>query len=434
MKKIVNSQFDETYYEHTLENGLQLIFWHKPQFSSTAAIFATPYGALDYRQLNQEGNLLEFPSGIAHFLEHKLFESDEGDVMGEFSRMGANVNAFTSYSETVYYFTTSHGDLKEPLELLLDFVQNLNISEQSVEKEKGIITQELKMYQQMPDSRLIFETFKALYKTHPLSKDIGGDELSVMSTTRQLLEECYQLNYHPSKMTLIVAGPQDPETLLTWVQENQAKKTFAQPKAVTRYLEEEKSEVASSHIIIPMDVASKKVSVAYKLKVNGHDAITRVKQEWALRCMLEGHFSSLNPLYQTWLDEKIINDYFGFEIDLGIDYAMLMFYNETEDSYQFSQFIEEQLNLLQKEGIQYEHLSQLKKRYFGEAMRTFNNMEDIAVAIIRNLYNGVSFFDTLTIIEQLDQKTAQEAFNQLDFSNRSLIEVQPNAIDEAMEN
>lgn len=137
MKKIVNAQFDETWYTHTLDNGLNLIFWHKPDFVSAAVVFATPYGALDYRQIDKEGNHLDFPSGIAHFLEHKLFESDEGDVMDDFSRMGANVNAFTSYNETCYYFTTSHGDLKEPLNLLIDFVQDLRITEESVEKEKA---------------------------------------------------------------------------------------------------------------------------------------------------------------------------------------------------------------------------------------------------------------------------------------------------------
>lgn len=425
MKKIVNAQFDETWYTHTLDNGLNLIFWHKPDFVSTAVVFATPYGALDYRQIDKAGNHLDFPSGIAHFLEHKLFESDEGDVMEDFSRMGANVNAFTSYNETCYYFTTSHGDLKEPLNLLIDFVQDLRITDESVEKEKGIINQELKMYLQMPDSRLFFETFKALYHKHPLNRDIGGDEQSVNATTRQQLQDCYELNYHPSRMTLIVAGPQNPQTLLEWIEENQKPKSFAEAKDVGRYLEEEPEAVVSSHTVIPMDVAVRKVSVAYKFAPLTTSAKERVRREWAIRCLLESHFSSLNPDYQKWLDNEVINDYFGYEIDLGKDYAMMMFYNETEDATAFTQFVEEQLNALKTRAMDYQQLQLLKRRYFGEAMRTFNNMEDIAVAMIRNQFNGVSFFDTLEIIDQLDQKQVQDAFESLSFNQRSVVEISP---------
>ena len=140
---------------------------------------------------------------------------------------------------------------------------------------------------------------------------------------------------------------------------------------------------------------------------------------------MESHFSSLNPDYQKWLDQEIINDYFGYEIDLGKDYAMMMFYNETEDAAAFTQFIEEQLEALKKQAMDYQQLQLLKRRYFGEAMRTFNNMEDIAVAMIRNQFNGVSFFDTLEIIDQLDQKQVQEAFEALRFDQRCVVEICP---------
>ena len=172
-------------------------------------------------------------------------------------------------------------------------------------------------------------------------------------------------------------------------------------------------------------VAVRKVSVAYKFAPLKTSAKERVRQEWAIRCLLESHFSSLNPDYQNWLDNEIINDYFGYEIDLGKDYAMMMFYNETEDAAAFTRFVEEQLNGLKNRAVDYQQLQLLKRRYFGEAMRTFNNMEDIAVAMIRNQFNGVSFFDTLEIIGQLDQKQVQEAFEALKFDQRSVVEISP---------
>ena len=157
MKRITNERYQETYYTETLENGLRVVLWYKPGYARSLFMMATPLGAMDLIQEDAQGNTYSYPAGIAHFLEHKMFEKQDQDVMNEFSRMGANVNAFTSYNETAYYFSTS-GSIEGPLDLLLDFVQQLDISDASVEKEKGIIVSELNMYQQMSDSRLLMET------------------------------------------------------------------------------------------------------------------------------------------------------------------------------------------------------------------------------------------------------------------------------------
>ena len=153
MKTITNKRYGESYVEETLENGLHVVLWQKPDYEKSLFMMATPLGAMDMKQVDEQGKELHFPAGIAHFLEHKMFEMGDSDVMELFSRMGASVNAFTSYTETAYYFSTT-SDVKEPLNLLLDFVQELDISEESVEKEKGIIIQELHMYKEMSDSRL----------------------------------------------------------------------------------------------------------------------------------------------------------------------------------------------------------------------------------------------------------------------------------------
>ena len=167
MNRFEYKQFNEVYYEDVCENGLKVIVWHKPLFKSTSCLFGTPFGAYDLQQITDDNEVFKYYSGIAHFLEHKLFESQEGDILSEFSELGANVNAFTSYQETVYYFSTSDEDVETPLNLLLDFVQNLSITEESVEKEKGIITQELLRYLQNPDSRLYLESFKSRYHNNP---------------------------------------------------------------------------------------------------------------------------------------------------------------------------------------------------------------------------------------------------------------------------
>lgn len=425
MKQTIEPRFDETYYTETLDNGLTLIIWHKPLFTTTSCIFATPYGAFDACQTLKDGTVIQDTAGIAHFLEHKMFECEHGDVMTDFSEMGASVNAFTSYTETCYTFSTCQNEIEKPLNLLLDFVQKLQITDESVEREKGIIIQELAMYQQMPDSRLFNETFKALYAAHPLNEDIGGTAESVSATTRKQLEECYQRNYHPSRMTLAVVTPHDPLEVLRIVKENQSGKSFADQPSLFRTPVGEPAEVAHRHAVIHMDVSRTKVSLAYKFKPVLKSDYDRITEEWAVRFLLESHFTALNPEFQNWLDQGIINDYFFYEVDFGKDYAMMMFVNETEDAEHFQQFIEKQLAILKEKKLSLQLLSQLKKRYAGQAMRIYNSPDDIAASIIKGLFSGVDTFTLIHLIESINTGQIHDTFIQLDFSNSALIKISP---------
>ena len=261
MKRITNERYQETYYTETLENGLRVVLWHKPGYARSLFMMATPLGAMDLIQEDAQGNTYSYPAGIAHFLEHKMFEKQDQDVMNEFSRMGANVNAFTSYNETAYYFSTS-GAIEGPLDLLLDFVQQLDISDASVEKEKGIIVSELNMYQQMSDSRLLMETYQSLFHEHPLKYDIGGDENSVRSTTRQQLEACYQRNYHPSTMMLVGVSGKDPEQIMEQIRRNQRSKQFAPLCPIHRRPIREAASVVRERHAFSMDITVPKLAVA----------------------------------------------------------------------------------------------------------------------------------------------------------------------------
>ncbi len=426
MKSNYIEQFNETIVEETLDNGLRVIIYHKPLFASTSAIFATPFGSLDVQQIDENGTIISYPSGIAHFLEHKLFESDEGDIMAKFTGLGASVNAFTSYHETIYYFSTSDQDVEEPLNLLLDFVQNLSISEQSVEKEKGIIDQELNMYLQMPDSRLIFETFKGMYQHHPLRLDIGGDHDSVYATTIDDLYRCYNINYHPSNMMMVISSPIEPTKLLSIIKENQIKKKITPFKPITRTFKQEPKEVAYIEKTIEMDVSTPKTCIGFKLEVKKESSIDRIKRETAIRFSLENHFSANNPQYQQWLDTEEISHYFGFEIDCSSDYAFILFYDETENPTQFKQFIFEQLSVLKTKKIDEYRFSLMKNRAIGETITTFDRPEDLAVQYFRDSRNNYSIFDNLQLLSTLTNDDCLESIQQLTFEHFSQIIINPN--------
>lgn len=424
MKEINNERFQESYVEEVLDNGLRVILWNKKGFEKSFFMMATPLGGLDLNQVDEQGKQISFPAGIAHFLEHKMFENENVDVMDVFSSMGANVNAFTSYGETAYYFSTTANPI-EPLHLLLDFVQELNISEESVEKEKGIITQELEMYQQMSEVRLINETLSSLYHSHPLIYDIGGDIDSVNSITKQQLEDCYTLNYHPSKMILVGVTALDAEEVMKEIKDNQSKKSFTKVNQMHRKVYVEQSKVAKQQHQISMDISIPKVNVAFKLD-GIKDPNERNKKEWSYKLLLDIYFSSLHEEYQRWLDEEIINTSFSFEIDFGEDYGLLMFYTETNKEETFQEMIFNTLRSIQSvdEGT----LNQLKNRYFGMSVNALQDQKQIAVSFMRNYFAGLDFFASIEAIEEITCQDLMAVLNEINDDNFTKVTILPKKV------
>ena len=422
MKKICNERFQEVYYEDVLENGLKVVLWEKKGFMKNFFLIATPLGAFDLIQVNENGEDICFPNGIAHFLEHKMFEKENKDVMEEFTRMGANCNAFTSFNETMYYFSTTEDPI-QPLGLLLDFVQELCISDESVEKEKGIIIQELEMYHQMSESRILNETMEALFHHHPLKYDIGGSKESVSLTTKKQLEEAYLLNYHPSKMILVGVSGHDCKKIMNYIIENQKKKKFRNVQKVTRKKILEPKEVKEREKNIYMDVSIPKVCLA--LKCFGiRDPRVRNRTEWIYKILLDLYFSSMNPKFQSWIDEEIINQSFSFEIDFGEDYGYILFYSET---YKKDIFISTIFNTLKEiENINEETLEQLKRRYYGNSIMALQNMKQIAVTYARSYFANQDFFESIEDLESISSDELLDSLHKLNLNNYSVVQILPN--------
>lgn len=423
MKTIISQRYHETYDEETLDNGLKVILWHKKGYEKSLFMMVTPFGAEDICQRDNHHKIITHPLGIAHFLEHKMFAMQGEDVMNRFTAMGANVNAFTSYRETAYYASTS-ADPKAPLTLLLDFVQELDIDEASVEKEKGIITSELHMYQEMSDQRLIMETYASLFQKHPLRYDIAGDDLSVNQTTLTQLHRCYRMNYHPSNMILICVSGHDSEELLHIIKENQARKQFDPPILSETVEIREPSKVARKEFSFTMDVSVPKVSVAYKM-TGIMDPYERLRREWAIRFLLDAHFTSLNPQYQTWLDEKIISDYCGCDVEIGENYGLLMFYSETQKQEDFIALCDNCMKQILSEDLDASLLEQLKKRYYAQSIRSMNNFDDIAISFARHYFMGVDIFAALDMLEELNQSDISEAKAYIHANRRAVVRLLP---------
>lgn len=420
MKKIHNDFFDEDFYIEKLDNGLEVVIFNKKDFLTTACAFATSYGALNTDEV-LDGKEYHFHPGVAHFLEHKLFESEDKNIFEEFSNMGCNVNAFTSYHETVYYFSTTNKEIEEPLNLLLDFVQKLDITDENVEKEKGIICQELAMYMQNPDSRLLQETYRSLYHNYPLKYDIGGDETSVNAISKDELDLCYKINYHPNNMVLLIVSPLDVNYLMDIVKENQSKKHFDKQKNVKTLPLDEDDSVVRKEFSFEMDINMPKHVYALKLKPNFKDSDDIVYKQWCMDLYLKAYFSSINKNYQEWLNKGLINDYFGYEVDFDNDYAYILFYNESEED-NIKELVD---NELKKDLITEEILTSIKRRYIGNSFDTLNDVESFDTGYVRDYVNGIDYFKSIEILTHISLDDLKAVFKGFDYSNYALIHILP---------
>ena len=290
MEKIYYQTLKETLFHEKLENGLEVYLLPKIGFEKTYGLFSTRFGSIDttFVPLGQK-EMIKVEDGIAHFLEHKMFDMENGDAADEFAKLGASSNAFTSSSRTAYLFSTTTNE-NDCVELLLDFVQSLNITDESVEKEKGIICQEIKMYDDDPDWRVYFGAIANLYHKHPVKIDIAGTCETVNNTYKDMLELCYQTFYHPHNMMLFVVGNINPEKLIDVIKENQNKKHFLSENAIQRLKIEEPTSVAVKEQIDTMQVEMNKLIVSIKINEILDDPQDKIKREL-----------SLNLLFYRWI-------------------------------------------------------------------------------------------------------------------------------------
>ena len=396
METNYNKRFDETINKVTLDNGLTVILVHKPNFRNHVALLGTNFGAKHLTQI-VNGKEVKYHSGVAHFLEHKLFEKPEEDILSTFTNMGASANAFTSYSETVYYFSTTQA-LDEPLNTLLDFVLDLDISESGVQKEKGIIIEELKMYQEMPFFRLSMEAYQSMFHHHPLKYDIAGTKEDVLAITKEELELAYNTNYHSSQLVLSIVSPMEPKEILELINNNERLKQTSVPLTVNNPLIDEPKEVSREYFDIDMKVNASKHVFAFKQNLKFDSNLEMIKSNIMAQLILDLNFSKLNPDYQEWLNQGYINDLFVYQSDFGLDYGYIEFIAETNKESLLNELILDKMNHLE---VKEDKLIQLKKRYLGEAISDFSDFESFAINNFRAHWLGTDPFEMIEVLESI---------------------------------
>jgi len=415
----------ERLYHEKMDNGLHVYLLKKEGFSKTYGLFATCFGSVDttFVPLGQK-QMVKVPDGVAHFLEHKMFEMKDGDASDRFSELGAATNAFTSSARTAYLFSTSSNELA-CTKLLLDFVQEIYLTDENVEKEKGIIGQEIKMYDDDPDWQNYFGAIANLYHEHPVAVDIAGTVASVNATTREDLLTCYHTFYHPSNMVLFVVGHIDPQEMMEMIRKNQAEKHFEKPAPIHRQKVNEPSSVKSRQTIQKMDVFMPKLTMAIKVDDVPDDPLQKVKREMACNLILDYLFSKSSEIYNQWVEKGWINDTFGGYFIQERDYACLQFGGDTNEVEALKTALNELVTRLPDMQIPQNDFERLKRKTMGSMILSFNSPESIANLFIRYYFEGFSAFELIDALNSLEYSDISEALKLFDIERSTIHLVLP---------
>jgi predicted Zn-dependent peptidase len=389
MEKIFYNTLKETMYHKTFDNGLEVYVLPKLGFEKTYGLFSTDFGSIDTTFTPIGSNQkIKVEDGIAHFLEHKMFDMEDGDVSNKFANLGASTNAFTSSSRTAYLFTTTTNEYT-CIELLLDFVQSLYLTKESVEKEKGIIGQEIKMYDDDPDWRVYFGSIQNLYQRHPVAVDIAGTVETVNNTTKEMLEECFRTFYHPSNMMLVIVGNVDPEATFDIIEKNQAKKSFTPKPLIEREKINEPFAIMQKRQVINMDVDLNKIIVSIKVNDILTDSKERLKRELSMNIFFDLLFSKSSSLYNEWLEEDIINDSFSTNFIQEKDYCFIQLGVDVDDVEKFESTIYNFIRNIDSIEIKEEDFKRIQRKNIGNFINAFNSPESIASMFSRYYFEGI---------------------------------------------
>ena len=388
MEKKIYPALGETVYRHTLPNGLRMVVIPREGFTKKLAYFVTDYGAI-HREFTCDGQRCVVPDGVAHFLEHKMFDMPDMDVSAEFARLGASINAFTSYDMTAYYFSCT-ANFAQCLELLLQYVSTPYFTEESVRKEQGIIGQEIGMNEDSPDTRVFEDLMVAMYKNHPIQAPILGTRASIAQITPRILELCHKAFYRPGNMLLCVVGDVDPEMVAAT-----AEKILPKEDRVTVTRQEdwpEEMRPCESFISRAMEVAMPMFQIGFKSSCpqKGEPAVYR---ETVGDLAAEALFGESSPLYLRLYEAGLIDGSFGGGYETVDGMAMLTAYGDSEDPKAVRDAVLQQVQTLVKEGIAEKDFLRMKRSALGRRIRDLDSFDSLCFRTCAYTLSEFDYFD-----------------------------------------
>lgn len=416
---ITNQRIKEQYIKVEHPTGLTILLYPMKGYSSAYALFGTKYGSTDRSfKTNLDDDFITVPDGIAHYLEHKLFESEDGvDAFSLYAKTGANANAYTSFDKTAYLFSCTD-NFKESLEILLNFVHSPYFTKETVEKEQGIIGQEIRMYDDDAGWRVLFNALGCMYQNHPVKVDIAGTVESISHIDKDLLYRCYNTFYNLNNMVLAISGNFDSDEALQIINANLKEN---EKIMIERGSYQEPAEIVQNRKEISLEIALPLFCIGYKMQpASGKE---QLKAEVASDLINELLVGEGSELYRQFYDTGLISGgAIGSEVMDGNGYFCNLFEGESRDPDQVYAFIQQKVSQLQKDGIPKEEFELAKKMLYGRCMRQFNNVEAVASNLLDSYFSGVDVYDRIETVANIQYQDVVDFLKQYD-NEKSVISI-----------
>ena len=401
MTRIEYPELDETLYQQTLANGLTVCVVPRKGFTKRLAYFVTDYGSI-HTQYSLDGKNHQAPAGVAHYLEHKMFDlPGNRDVSAEFAALGASTNAFTSYDMTAYYFSCTE-NFDECLRLLLEFVSTPYFTEESVEKERGIIDQEIGMNEDAPDSVVFENLVQAMYARHPIRVPILGTGETIRQITPEVLYRCHRAFYAPGNMLLCVVGDVEPEAVVRIAEQQLGREALPVGKKQKDWAEP--MTCPRPEITAKMEVAMPMFNLAFKCEPlgTGDEAI---REEMVADLAAEALFGESSELYLKLYEEGLIDSSFGGGFETIDGCAMLLCSGDSEDARAVREAILAQAEKLTREGLPEEDYLRMKRSALGRRIRGLDSFDATCFRICAYHFSDFDYFRFPEVYRQI---TAEE--------------------------
>lgn len=423
MDKIIMTKLDEEIYHEVLENGLDVYLYKKEGFAKKGAYFVTKYGSAtnDFKPIGED-KIVSFPKGIAHFLEHKLFESEDNErVFEKFKTNGASVNAYTNHFITNYFFKTID-NFEECLNELLNFVQSPYFTDENVEKEKGIINQEINMTDDNIQRYIFEKMFDLALNENPNKYKTIGDKENVSKITKEDLYKCYNTFYHPSNMVLVMYGDVDVLKTFDLIRKNQASKKFENPEEIEVKEFNEEDEVCTKYLEVKRNVSTPRVCICYKFKEKKRTGVDRFKRNLFYNVLLDMKFGGTSSFEKDLVKDGVIKTGLSLNYSYFDDVALIIFEADALDKEKFIELIDKKL----REDNFDESIFELdRKALLTSMVKCFENPSDFANVILNSVAkHGKVINNAYDIYENYKFEEFKESFKWLNFDNKSILYVE----------
>ena len=412
-----SQELGENTFSTTLANGLKIYICKKKDFSKKIGMFGTKYGSVinDFVDITT-GERTKVPDGIAHFLEHKLFEKEGANALDLFSKMGVSSNAYTSFDQTVYFFETSE-KFDESIAMLVKLIKEPYFTDENVEKEQGIIGQEISMYDDNPNFMVYFNALRAMYQKNPVRIDIAGTIESISHITKDMLYTCYNTFYSPQNMFFVVVGDVDVEKTIDLIEENIKKYENNVPKTeIVTYMEEEPKEIAKKEIVQKMDIYLPQLCIGYKLDlVDGKDI---VKNECMVSILSDMYFSKQSEFFEKEYNAGKVNDSIDMQYEGSNSFSHIIISTTALNIDEVEKDIVEYINKIKDEPIDKELFEIVKRKKIGEMILASDNLSVSYRRIIDSILNNVDVYTDMEMLKSITIEDLEKFLKLLTEENR----------------